>query len=144
MVSVQAEHALQTSVQQPSVNWGVGRENSFPFSERSWDEILNANKLFSFCGDRKICPKIEVCSVNSGLRWSGPGQAYCRTDSASISRARHVELELSCIYSDWVETRISQMPFYSGSIGFERQKNMICKFIVLGMGYIYSGSVFLA
>ena len=49
MVSIQAEHTLPNSVQQPGMNWGVGRENSFPFSEGSWEEMLNANKVFSFC-----------------------------------------------------------------------------------------------
>lgn len=44
-----------------------------------------------------------------------------------------MEIKVSCIYSDQMETRISQVPFYSGSIGLEIWKSAGCRFIVLGL-----------
>lgn len=45
---------------------------------------------------------------------------------------------LVCIYSDCVETKISQMSFYSGVNGLEKLKNTGCKLVILELGYRYS------
>lgn len=48
-----------------------------------------------------------------------------------------------CIYSDCVATKISQVPFYSGGIWFEKHRNTGCILVIQELGYRYSGSLFL-
>lgn len=63
--------------------------------------------------------------------------------STSTSGARNVETELFVFTLDCVETQISLVPFYSGSVWFENQKNTGCKLVIQESGYRYSGSLFL-
>lgn len=70
------------------------------------------------------------CEVNTGLRWSAPGQTYCRTRPASLERG---VWRLNCLVftlTRW-NPKFPGTPFHSVSIGFERQKNTGCKFAVL-------------